>query len=200
MGPRFFFPRFYLEEKPNDRIPQITTAVIRSEDKGRTWESTPFVIRPPAHQDELLINVHPPVRLEERVAGLHVDLLARSDGKGWSIKENIGHLSTVECLPMQRLGEILAGEAILCAADMTNRATNKADYNSREITELLAEFRKKRGELIARMEQVDEADWGKSALHPRLNQPMRIVDIAHFHGEHDDYHLARISELIRAFG
>lgn len=27
---------------------------------------------------------------------------------------------------------------------------------------------------------------------------MRIVDIAHFNAEHDDYHLARIRELIRA--
>jgi hypothetical protein len=28
---------------------------------------------------------------------------------------------------------------------------------------------------------------------------MRIVDIACFHGEHDDYHLARIRELIVQF-
>ena len=28
---------------------------------------------------------------------------------------------------------------------------------------------------------------------------MRIVDIAYFDSEHDDYHLARISELIRTF-
>jgi hypothetical protein len=35
-------------------------------------------------------------------------------------------------------------------------------------------------------------------LHPRLQQPLRIVDIAYFDAEHDDYHLGRIGELLRA--
>jgi hypothetical protein len=139
-----------------------------------------------------------PVRLVERVAGLSVEVLTGSDGNGWSIQENIGHLLTVERLPTQRLDEILAGQAELCAADMSNRATHEADYNSIAIRDLLADFREVRGKLVARMEHLDEADWGKSGIHVRLGQPMRIVDIAYFHGEHDDYHLGRISELIRA--
>jgi hypothetical protein len=47
---------------------------------------------------------------------------------------------------------------------------------------------------------LEEPDWEKAALHPRLRQPMRIVDIAYFDSEHDDYHLARISELARNLG
>jgi hypothetical protein len=35
------------------------------------------------------------------------------------------------------------------------------------------------------------------AIHPRLNKPMRLVDMLFFQAEHDDYHLARISDLIR---
>jgi hypothetical protein len=34
-------------------------------------------------------------------------------------------------------------------------------------------------------------------MHPRLN--MRVVDIIYFQPQHDDFHLARISELIRQF-
>ncbi len=49
------------------------------------------------------------------------------------------------------------------------------------------------------IEELDETDWDKSATHPRLGQPMRIVDIVYFFSEHDDYHLARIGELIRNF-
>jgi hypothetical protein len=37
------------------------------------------------------------------------------------------------------------------------------------------------------------------AHHPRLNVPMRLVDMIFFQAEHDDFHLARISELIRLF-
>jgi hypothetical protein len=139
-----------------------------------------------------------PARLEERLAPIKPEVLTASDGKGWSIQENAGHLLIVESLAIKRVGEILAGEPVLCAADMTNRRTVEADHNAKPIATILAGFRRERGALVDQMEQLNESDWGKSALHPRLQQPMRIVDIATFHGEHDDYHLARISELIRA--
>jgi hypothetical protein len=35
-------------------------------------------------------------------------------------------------------------------------------------------------------------------LHPRLKQPMRLVDHLYFVAEHDDYHLARIWEMIES--
>ena len=141
-----------------------------------------------------------PVRIEERVRGLSKEILtSRRDSKGWSIQENIGHLLDLGYLPMRRIEQILAGEAVLAAADMSNRKTNEADHNTRDIRELLAEFRADRAKLVARFEGLDESDWDKSALHPRLQQPIRIVDIAYFDAEHDDYHLGRIGELIRAF-
>jgi hypothetical protein len=37
-------------------------------------------------------------------------------------------------------------------------------------------------------------------LHPRLKQPMRLVDHLYFVAEHDDHHLARIWEMIEAKG
>ena len=119
------------------------------------------------------------------------------DGKGWSIQENIGHLVDLGYLPLLRVEQILAGEAVLIAADMTNRKTNEADHNARDIKELTAALREERARLVARLEALNEANWEKSALHPRIQQPMRIVDIAFFDAEHDDYHLARIGELIR---
>lgn len=140
-----------------------------------------------------------PARLEERVAGLPAAVLTRRVEKGWSIQENVGHLLEAERLPQQRVEEVLAGESVMCAADMTNRRTHEGNYNARHIEVLLNAFRREREKLTARLEQLDESDWGKSAMHPRLQQPMRIVDIALFHSEHDDYHLARIGELIRAF-
>jgi hypothetical protein len=137
--------------------------------------------------------------VEALVQGLPPGLLIRSHGGGWSIQQNIGHLIDLGYLPLKRIDQILAGEETLIAADMSNAATNSARHNERPIDELLAEFRRDRAELVARFESLDESDWAKSALHPRLKTPMRIVDIACFDSEHDDYHLARISELIRTF-
>jgi hypothetical protein len=37
-----------------------------------------------------------------------------------------------------------------------------------------------------------------SAVHPRLQQPMRLVDMLYFVAEHDDHHLARMTALARS--
>ena len=140
-----------------------------------------------------------PARIAERVKGLPREVLVRRCSPGWSIQQNIGHLIDLGYLPMERIAQILRGEEVLIAADMTNRKTNEAKHNDREISELLAEFRDHRGRLLAKLEALAETDWAKSALHPRIRQPMRIVDIVYFDSEHDDYHLARIGELIGEF-
>ncbi len=138
-----------------------------------------------------------PARLEERVAGLSRDVLTRRAGDGWSIQENVGHLLDLEYLPARRLEQILNGEPELIAADMTNRKTHEASHNDAKIDDLLQAFRMARLETVRRLESLDESDWARSALHPRLKQPMRIVDIIYFDSEHDDYHLGRIGELSR---
>jgi len=38
----------------------------------------------------------------------------------------------------------------------------------------------------------------QTLLHPRLRTPMRLLDHLHFVAEHDDHHLAKIRELMRA--
>ena len=140
-----------------------------------------------------------PARLEERVRGLPADILTRRDNIGWSIQENIGHLLDLEYLPAERIEQILRGEPELIAADMSNEKTKKANHNDSDIHKLLAVFRRTRERTVVRVESLNESDWGKSAMHPRIKQPMRIVDIVYFDSEHDDYHLARIGELIRKF-
>ena len=140
-----------------------------------------------------------PACLEERVRGLSQEVLTyRPPDGGWSIKTNIGHLADVSPLFQRRIEQILAGESKLVAADMSNPKSNTANHDATDIEVLLAAFRAQRAKIVAKYESLDPGDWGKSALHPRLNQPMRIVDIAYFDSEHDDYHLGRIGELIRA--
>lgn len=138
-----------------------------------------------------------PARIEDRVRGLPREVLTGTDGGGWSIQQNIGHLLDLEALLDGRIDDFLAGEPVLRAADMQNRATIDADHNTREIGGLLAEFRAARERIVGRLESLTPADFGRAARHPRLDQPMRLVDAVAFACAHDDYHLARISELIR---
>jgi len=166
-----------------------------------TWIERKFSFDfPPSKWPDLLERVRgTPARVEERVRGMSREVLTRGlNGQGWSIQENIGHLIDLGYLPTKRIAQILAGEKVLIAADMSNKQTNEARHNEREARDLLAEFRRDRETLIRTYESLRDEDWARSALHPRLQIPMRIVDIAYFDSEHDDYHLGRIGELIRA--
>lgn len=136
-----------------------------------------------------------PARLEDLVAGLPPETLtAQIDGR-WSMQENAGHLLDLESMVSQRIDEYLAGSATLHAADMSNRKTYDASHNDVPVDTILKAFRTARQEIVNRLESFDAEIFERSALHPRLNVPMRLVDMLFFQAEHDDYHLARISEL-----
>lgn len=140
-----------------------------------------------------------PARLEDRLKGLPAEVLIRREGERWSIQENAGHLLDLESLVSQRLDEYEAGAETLHAADMSNRKTYEAKHNEVQISLILGFFREQRLRIVDRLEAFDKAIFARSALHPRLGVPMRLVDMIYFQAEHDDYHLARISELIRLY-
>ena len=136
-----------------------------------------------------------PARLEELLAGLSTETLTtQADGR-WSMQENAGHLLDLESLVLQRIDEYLAGNATLHAADMSNRKTFEAHHNEISVGSILKAFRTARQSIVDRLESFDPEVFERSALHPRLNVQMRLVDMIFFQAEHDDYHLVRISEL-----
>jgi hypothetical protein len=137
-----------------------------------------------------------PARLEEFAESLPVDVLtAKIDGR-WSIQETIGHLGDVEALHNGRLDDFLAGARVLRAADMANRKTTGAAHNQKDIRELLMSFRGARLGFVRRLEELDEKTVARTALHPRLNASMRVIDMAAFAAEHDDHHVAAILEMV----
>jgi len=136
-----------------------------------------------------------PARLEDLLAGLPPETVtAQVDGR-WSMQENAGHLLDLESLVSRRIDEYLANNSALHAADMSNRRTYNANHNEVAIDVILKAFRTERHDIVNRLESFDGKIFERSALHPRLNVPMRLVDMIFFQAEHDDYHLARISEL-----
>ncbi|HEX8173838.1 MAG TPA: DinB family protein [Pyrinomonadaceae bacterium] len=138
-----------------------------------------------------------PARLEDRLLNLPRELLVRRDGDKWSMQEHAGHLLDLEALEVARLEDYAAGREILTPADLQNRKTHEADHNSKEISEILPVFRRERAEFVERLEALDAEFIERKAIHPRLQIPMRVIDLAFFKAEHDDHHLARISGLIR---
>jgi hypothetical protein len=100
---------------------------------------------------------------------------------------------------LARVEDFAQSREVLTAADLQNRKTHEARHNEREFAELLSQFRRERTEFVRRLGAFDDETAGRTALHPRIKLPMRVVDFAFFVAEHDDHHLAAISELIRKF-
>lgn len=139
-----------------------------------------------------------PARLEEILCGVSRDVLLGKPGDKWSAQEHAGHLLDLESLWMARVDDFLADGDTLTVADLSNRKTDEANHNTRGLREILAEFRTARLRFVDRVENFQPALFARSMLHPRLKQPMRLVDHLYFVAEHDDHHLARIWEMINA--
>jgi uncharacterized damage-inducible protein DinB len=138
-----------------------------------------------------------PARLEEMVRGVSRDVLVAKPGEKWSAQEHAGHLLDLESLWLARVDDFLAGGDTLTVADLSNRRTHEGNHNARPLTQILAEFRAARLRLVERVAKFQPDVFGRSMLHPRLKQPMRLVDHLYFVAEHDDHHLATIWEMIR---
>ena len=137
-----------------------------------------------------------PIRLEELIENLSEESLTfKPEGK-WSIKEHAGHLLSLEELGEKRIDVYLSGAEILTAADITNRATNESNYNSKSIGDILKQFRSARESLVKKFDTLNQKQAAISSFHPRLKMQMRIIDWVYFMCEHDDHHLARIREII----
>ena len=138
-----------------------------------------------------------PARLEELTRGLAPAVLTARPGGAWSIQEQVGHLLDLDELHEGRLEDYDRGLAELRPADMSNRQTHEAGHNAARLAELLAAFREARTRFVRRLEEMDERAASRTALHPRLRQPMRVIDLAHFVADHDDHHLASITEILK---
>jgi uncharacterized damage-inducible protein DinB len=141
-----------------------------------------------------------PARLEEMLHGVSREILVTRPEDKWSAQEHAGHLADLEPLWMARVEDFAGTKDTLTVADLTNRKTHDGNHNARELVVILAEFRAARLHLLDRIEKLRQYQpslLAQTKLHPRLQQPMRLVDHLYFVAEHDDHHLAKIWELTR---
>ncbi len=142
-------------------------------------------------------------RLEGSIFRLHSILLNADDEycshstQGWSVKEHLGHLYDLEELWWKRLLDFQQNKVVLSAADLTNKKTAEAGHNEKTLEQLLQQFTLERQKLLETIYGFDAELLSRTSVHPRLNQPMRLIDSLYFVAEHDDHHIAAISNLLR---
>ena len=165
-----------------------------------TWTSRQFPFDFPVERIDVFLSRlrGTKLRIANAVRGLPAsELTRRRDGK-WSIQENVGHLHDLEALHLRRLDELARGVATLSPADIGNPATWNAGHNDRTFEAVLGDFAASRAILLDRLERLDRVALAAQAMHPRLERPMRAVDVAFFTAEHDDHHVTRIEALVKA--
>jgi uncharacterized damage-inducible protein DinB len=138
-----------------------------------------------------------PLRLEHKIKSTKPTILKEKLDGTWSIQENVGHLIDLEPLWQERFEDLRIGKSEMRAADLQNAKTEAANHNDSDIEELLSQFRMIRQQTIKLIENIDEEMVFRSALHPRLKTPMRTMDLFLFVAEHDDHHLARITQIAK---
>ncbi len=137
-----------------------------------------------------------PLRLLSKVQNLNDDLVRwKPEGK-WSIKEHIAHLADLELLWQNRCQDILNKLEYMRETDLTNSQIDRGNYNEKPLQQLVNEFTKLRTSTLDTLAQLSHDDILSTALHPRLHQPMSIHDLFLFVAEHDDHHLAFITQII----
>ena len=137
-----------------------------------------------------------PIRIREKLRITDSSLYKIKPNGKWSILEHVGHLADLEPLWQGRLDDILSGQKELRPTDLNNKKTIEANHNDTPLWELLREMETLRKMTVAKLRALDDADVFKSAYHPRLKTPMRTIDLFTFVAEHDDHHLAKITEII----
>jgi len=163
------------------------------------WLDRRFSYEPPAGEYPMIVERlrGTPARVAAAVKYLPACVLTARRGDAWSVQENIGHLLDLEQLWTTRAEELFAGAGELAAANMGNARTHAAAHNQRGSEAIVAEFTVARGNLVAKLDRAADADVTRSALHPRLQRPMRLIELCFFVAEHDDHHLAIVSRLLR---
>lgn len=137
------------------------------------------------------------VRLRHKLGTIPAEHLTQKLDNKWSIKEHIGHLLDLEELWSARMDDFLNAREELHPADLENRKTHEAEHNEAPIADLLECLEKERERLLNYCRKLERDAESRTSLHPRLKQPMRVIDLAYFVAEHDDHHLAAITEIQR---
>lgn len=136
-------------------------------------------------------------RLKEKISRIPAELLTMRNGSEWTIKEHIGHLADLEPLWQGRFEDIKNNQTALRSTDLQNRKTTEAGHNDKTVDTLIEAFDALRQQTIQSFEDIDETIVFRSAHHPRLKTPMRTIDHFLFVAEHDDHHLAAITQLVK---
>ena len=118
-----------------------------------------------------------PLRVRHMLEHLPEKIIIIRHQDKWSLKERVGHLIMVERL--------------------SNKKTYESSFNDDALEDLFERFQEVRNMFVEKLEHITLKQAALTAMHPRLQQPMRLVDLVYFAAEHDDHELTLMRHLLK---
>jgi len=147
--------------------------------------------------DEFLQRLeHFPAVLYQLLKSCPKEVSIHKMGDKWSVNENIGHLILLEDLWRIRFRDIKEGKPDISPANLNNTSTDESSFNNMLVEELIKKLASEREKTIVMLQKLSEEDLLKTSIHPRLQQPMNVIDLMDFVAEHDLHHLNAIQSII----
>jgi N-acetylglutamate synthase-like GNAT family acetyltransferase/uncharacterized damage-inducible protein DinB len=143
-------------------------------------------------------------QLQSHTGRLHVlltpisqtQVLLAPHGK-WNVMKHLGHLLLMEKLWQDRLDDLFHGLEVLRPADISNAATEAANFGESTVEEVLQAFTEQRNQTLQKFQEAEKVVKERYALHPRLQVKMGLAEQLYFVREHDLHHMQSMQHLIR---
>jgi uncharacterized damage-inducible protein DinB len=151
------------------------------------------------HYEELLLALENScARIEKLLKGFTDDQLEIRHENKWSVKENIGHLLTIESLWIARLDDFVMKNPSLRPWNGTNADTDAGEFNRQRAAKILEDFADIRSTHTRMLRHLNEKRNELECFHDKFNQKLSLADHVYIMSEHDETHIQRITEILQA--
>lgn len=137
-----------------------------------------------------------PEDLERLVDGKPTETLMQpSQDGGWGIVELVPHMRDWEVIHAERVDRILHEDRPHVAGQDDALWAIERNYREQDTRAALREFRHLRDVLVSRLDELDEAQWARTAVHPRLGE-VSLHALMDRVCDHDAKHMQQVKDVL----
>jgi uncharacterized damage-inducible protein DinB len=138
-----------------------------------------------------------PAALRAMLGALPEDVATRADGDGWSPRDVLAHVLSVEPWALTHRVRLMldANDPAIPNVDEAD-ALARSGFRRRSVEWLLEEFERARGENLAWLRALGADELGRSGRHAQLGT-ITVANVLHHIAFHDLDHVGQVAAMLR---